>query len=279
MKRNIKKILWVSFGLLSVVTIAFWYIFPILAYKFNYQHDALKMKYLAIKPTHADILYAPPQDWTDLQIGGIGMKIPLNRFYKIEGADTYVKFYSPQEILVIGDLAPSNELLDVARKEKMKYPLLSFRDRTAALESLPTDTGLFKSRKHNMEALTNQMMKFLSVTAGGISEIEIFNLKNVKAIIIISEKREKYGFSAHVEIYSQNERALFSMMLAKYKDKESLKNDLGKLLGGVRISDQPNDLAVAKKDINTFVRKHSGSQPANDRSIKPSGQRPHRNNG
>jgi hypothetical protein len=262
MKNNTKKILWVSFGLLSVVAIAFWYVFPILAYKFNYQNDDLKMKYLAIKPTHADNFATPPQDWNDLQIGGIGMKIPLNRFDKIEGADTYLKFCSPQEILVLGDLAPSHELMDVVKKEKLKYPLLSFRERSAALESLPTDIGLFKPRKHNMQALTNQMMKFLSVTAGGISEIGIYNTNNVRAITIISEKREQSGYSAHVEIYSQNERVFFSMMLAKYKDKESLKYDLGKLLGAVRISDQATDLEAAKKDINAFVSKYTGSQPA-----------------
>lgn len=248
--------------MVAAVVIAAWYFFPIYTYRFNYQNDDLKMKYLSIKPTHINELAAPPQDWSVIQVGGVSLRIPLSRFNKIEVTDTSLKLQSKSEFLRIGDLAPSNELIDIVKKEKLKYPLLSFQERVAALQSLPTDVALQNSRKSNIDALTNQMLKFLSVAVGGISEIEMCNPNRLKAIAVISEKREKSGYSANIEVYSQNEKAFFTMMLGKYKDRETLKDDLGKLLGGVSVSDQPNTLETAKRDINAFVSRHGRSQPA-----------------
>ena len=268
MNTRTKKILWVSLGMVAAIAIAGWYFFPIYMYRLSYQNDDLKMKYLGLKPRHVDNLAVPPQDWSNIKLGGISLKIPLYRFNKIEGSDTSLSLRSDSEMLSISDLAPSQEMMEVIKQQKLKYPLLSFQERIAVLTSLPTDVSLHNSRKHNMEGFKNQILKFLSVTTGGWSEIYIYNSNNLKAIAAISERREKSDYSANVEVYSQKEKAYFSMMLMKYKDREALKNDLEKLLGGVSVSDQPNDLAVAKNDINTFVNQYGRSQPAPRPAVK-----------
>jgi hypothetical protein len=259
-EKEIQKILWVSLGLLSIISIAGWYYFPYLAYKFTNTNEKYE-KYLRIKPTYINNLIIPPHEWDDIQLGGISIKLPTYKCNKIDGQNNSIRFAFGSEQVIVSDIAPTKDLLDVIEKNKLKYPTVSYQDRVAVFKSSPTDVTIFNSRSNNMQAYVNQTLKFISVPIGGISEIYIIKPEIIKAVFFISEKR-KNGYSAFADIYSQNERNFFTIMLRNYSDKNVLMSDMLTILGGITVSDHVTEIEKSKEDINTVVRKYAKTQPA-----------------
>lgn len=247
-------------GLLSIISIAGWYYFPYLAYQFTNRNDNFE-KYLRIKPAYINNLIIPPREWDNIQLGGISIKLPMYKYSKIDGKDNFIRFAFGSEQVIVSDIAPTKDLLDIIEKNKLKYPTVSYQDRVAVFKSSPTDVTLFNSRSNNMQAYLNQTLKIISVPIGGISEIYIVKPEIIKATFFISEKR-KNGYSAFADIYSQNERNFFSIMLGNYSDKNALKSDMLTILGGITVSDNVVDIEKSKQDISAAVHKYAKTQPA-----------------
>jgi hypothetical protein len=76
----------------------------------------------------------------------------------------------------------------------------------------------------------------------------------VKALCLISGKNEN-GYNAFVFVYSQNEKQVINLLSKGYTNSSDLESDLLNFLGGLEISNQPNDRDRVKKDINSLVNK------------------------
>ena len=179
---------------------------------------------------------------------------------KISGCENLIYFVSESGTIVIHDIAPSKDLLGIIQEKNLKYPIISYQDRLAILESLPSDISIFNPRSKNQQSHVNQILKAIRIEAiniprGGLIEINIVDPKILKAICIKSE--QKKGFSAFVRIYSQNEAMSFSVMLKNYEDKRSLDTDLLRILGSIKVPDHPLNIETVKKDINAIIDKYN----------------------
>ena len=226
---------------------------------FLYQNDKVKA-YLTMQPTYIETLPPLPKEWSDLHLGGITVELPLARYQKIRGMETQIYFFSESgEMILISDLALGKELAQVFKDKKLKYPLVPYQDKLAIFKSSPSDIFFFNSRNRNEKGTTNQILKLMSVPTGGLGEVIEVNPKMLKAICIISEKREK-GYTGWASIYSQNETMTFSLFLMNYKDKAALRSDLLSILGGLSMPDQPQDAERIKIDINTIVKEYNRTE-------------------
>ncbi len=123
------------------------------------------------------------------------------------------------------------------------------------LKSVPTDVSIFHTRGKNMEGFSNQILKFISIPTGGLSESLIIDPKVLKAICLISEKREN-GYSALAEIYSNNEAIPLNITLIRYNEKRALKRDLLRILASIKVPNHPLDIEVVRKDIDALSEKY-----------------------
>ena len=255
MKQKTKNLLIRSFGLLSLVAVIIWYLFPVLMAKWLIYQDPGLAKYLHITPTYQD--YLPPMlnDWDNIRIGDLSVKLPISKYKEIFGKEDHITFVSDQGSLVFLDLVPSAELLKVLKDRKLKYPYVSYEDRLAIVKSVPADISFFNSRGKNERSSANLILKAVGIPTGGLGEVRIVNNGMLKAICIISEKREK-GFSVVADVYSMNESMTFTILLTHYKDKTSMNADLLNILEGIRLPNQPLDREIVKKDINAIVSKY-----------------------
>jgi len=255
MKIITKKKLGISFGLLAIITLVVWYFYPLLLNRWVTQKNADAQKYLRMMPTYMEELPAPPKEWTVISIGEVALKLPISKYNEISGGKTNIRFLGNDGSVLINDIAPPKELLKVLSENKLKYPHLSFQERKAILKSLPSDISFFNSRSNNVQSSLNQTLKFISIPQGGFDEVRIVDSGLLKAICIISEKREK-GYHAFVDVYSQNESSFFSIFLMRYKDKKTIDADLRNILGSIKITNNPTDIETATRDIQAIVRKY-----------------------
>jgi hypothetical protein len=201
----------------------------------------------------------PPKDWDNIRIGELSFELPKSKYKKIGGAENHIYFIGETGTIVISDLTPSKELMKVVEEKNLKYPLVDYQEQIATLKSSPADISFFKSRSTNEQSATNQILKAVSIPFGGFREINIVNPKILKAIIIKSEYRDKYGFSANISIYSQNEAASFSFMLKDYRNEDSFDADLLRILGGIKMPNHQLDPVTVKNDIAQIVRKNDSN--------------------
>lgn len=262
MKQKTKKFIVISLGLLSVALLFIWFFFPVLMSKWFMYKSADLQTYLNVSPTYIKELPESPPEWNSISIGKLILKLPMSKYKKISGNENYINLVSDQGSLVIYDLAPPVELLKMIKEKELKYPLVSYENRLAILKSLPADISFLNSRSKNERSSVNLILKAIGIPVGGLGEVRIVDPKILKAICIISEKSEK-GFSAIVELYTQNESMNFTIMLVNYKDKTVLNSDLLSILGGVRLPNQPLDYETVKKDINAIVNKYKKTEQLN----------------
>jgi len=256
MKISPKKILYFSLSLLGILSLAIWYFFPVLMYKFTYSEEKLQ-KQLGKNPTYIQKLSLPPKEWDNIAIGELILKLPIGKYKKINGGENYINFRSEEGAILIYDITPTREHLKIIEEKNLQYPFTSLQNRLDILKSLPSDITFLNSRNKNMLGAVNQILKAISIPAGGLGEVLIVNPKILKAVCIVSENNENNGFSARVNIYSHNEAMSFGLMLLCYKDKATLNLDLLRMLGSVRVPNHSLDLKTVKKDIEVIVRKYN----------------------
>lgn len=256
MINSTKKILYYSVSTLVVVSLTIWFFFPVLTYKFIYSEAKLQ-KQLSIRPTYIEKLQVPPTEWNNIAIGGLTLKVPIYKFKKVSGSENQISFRSQESTILIFDITPSKELLKLIEEKKVQYPFTPLLTKLDIVNSSPSDISFFNARSKNERSMTNQILKAISIPSGGLGEVLIINPEVLKAVCIISEDEDNKGYSAIVDIYSNNEAVSFGLMLLRYKDKISLQHDLLSILGSVRVPNQLLDLEAVKKDIAVVVKKYN----------------------
>lgn len=254
MKLKTKKLIGILSGLTAFAVLSIWYFFPVLAYQylwFYYAHIGIYQKELEVVPTYIDRLAAPPQEWNDIHIGELSFKLPNVTCAKVLSDENSICFISDRGRFLIGNLTPDKELLE---KKEFKYP--TYRDRVAILKSIPADISFLNTRNKNMLSYTNQILKFISIPNGGLSESLIVAQQGLKAICIISEKREN-GFSAVAEIYNNSESMTFNITIVRYNEKNALKTDLLRILASVKMPAHPLDIVAVRKDLDALTEKYA----------------------
>jgi len=254
MKLKTKKRLFISLGLLSLLSLIIWYFFPVFVNKWFIYESGFK-KYLNVTPTYIDKLPEPPKEWATLSIDKLVLKLPISKYKIISGRDTYLNLASEAGSLVIYDIALSKELAKMMKEKKIGYPFTSYEKRLGVVKSLPSNVSFMNSRSKNEQSSANLILKAVGIPMDGLDEVRIVNPKLLKAICTISQKGEK-GYSASVDLYSQSEKMSFSMLLFHYKDKAMLNSDLLSILSGVRLPNQPTDVEKVGKDIDVIVNKY-----------------------
>jgi hypothetical protein len=248
-----KKIIVISSGSILAIAVFVWYFFPFFwASYFCYRSDGM-FQYLKVKPIQIIALKTPPKEWKDITIDNLTMKLPMSEYTKMFGKENHMFFGSGKKGLILSDIVPSKEILQMIKENKLKYPNVSFRDYLAIFNSTPADVSFFNSRSKNMTALINQTLKAIGIPIGGISKILVVNTGTLKALCIISEKRDK-GYTASVWVYSQNEKVSLSLMLFD-PNETTLENDLLEILGGIKMPEHMGDIDRVSEDINRIVTK------------------------
>jgi hypothetical protein len=250
-----KKIIAILLGSFLAVAIFVWYFFPVLMAKSYWSPCRLVRQYLASTPIAISALTTPPNDWVEISIGRLSMKLPMAEYTKVGGREWYLYFASRKGFLMVNDIVPSRQLLKLLEEKKLKYPVLSYRDRLAIFESTPTDVSFFKSRNKNITASQNLILKAIAIPVGGLGKILSINTGFLKALCILSEKHDK-GYLAIADVYSQNEQVALSLIM-RYKDKATLESDLLAVLGGIRMPDHMDDLDQVAKDIDRIVAQYN----------------------
>jgi hypothetical protein len=262
MKHKTKKLIAISLSLLTVASLFIWYFFPVFVAKWLLYNNADLQRYLNVSPTYSDKLPESPAEWDRISIDTLSLKLPISKYKRISGKETYLNLVSDQGSLTIFDLAPSAEALKMIKEKKLKYPFVSYEDTLAIVKSLPADISFLNAREKNKRSSANLILKAIGIPTGGLGEVRIVNTEILKAICIISEKGER-GFSAVVDLYSQNENMTFTILLTHYKDKTEMSSDILNILGGIRLPNQPLDIETVKKDIDTIVKKYKTSEQLN----------------
>jgi len=255
-----KKRLTISLGVLLFAAIVIWYFFPVFVNKWFMYQTAGFTKYVAVSPTYIEKLPESPKNWDKITIDALSFKLPISEYKKIRGVDNFIYFTSDAGTFLVSDIAPSEELTKIMKEKNLRYPFISYEDRLATVKSLPSDISFFNSRRKNVQGAFNQYFKFLSVSLGGIAEIDIVNPELLKAIIIKSEYRDKYNYSATATVYSQNDKMSFDIMLKNYKDKQILDAHLLQILGSLQVPDHQLSIQTVKQDIQTIVNKYKRTE-------------------
>ena len=251
-----KKIIFISSGSILAIAVFVWYFFPVLMadYFLRYRSDVL-FQYVKLKPIPIIALKAPPKEWKDITIDNLTMKLPMSKYTKVCGIENFIRFISGKGCLVVANIVPSKEILQMVKENKLTCPAVSFRDYLAIFSSTPADVSFFNSRSKNTIALSNQILKAIGMPKGGVSKILTVNAGTLKALCIISKKSDK-GYTASVFVYSQNEKVSLDLFLSHYEDQTTLENDLLAIIGGIKMPDRMGDYDRVSKDINRLVTQY-----------------------
>ena len=145
MKQTTRKKLIISVAVLSFVSLAIWYFFPILkGWLFIYKCGSLQKRFLNVRPTYIKELPKPPITWESVSIDALVLKLPITKFNKIIGKENHITFASDQGVLTFGSLVPSEELLRTLKEMHLKYPPVSFEEELAGIESVARRPFLFQ---------------------------------------------------------------------------------------------------------------------------------------
>jgi hypothetical protein len=254
MKPKTKKIIAITSGSILVMALLVWYFFPVLAATwFLYQYDEFH-QYLDSQPILISKLETPPKEWENITIDNLTMKLPLSEYTKVRDAKTLIFFISDKGCLLVNDIVPSKDMLSMIKENKLTYPVVSFQERVSIFSSKPADISFFNSRSRNMIAFANLGGKLIATSLYGFGKVMIINADNLKAICILSEKREK-GYLATANVYSKDEKASLSLMFLSYKNARVLESDLLFVLGGIKMFDNMPDRDKVNKDIHDIVTK------------------------
>jgi hypothetical protein len=261
MKRKSKVIALVS-GFLLVIGFLVWYCYPVLV--FRLQRDKIFgnfKNYHVVTPESIVTLKSPPQEWMNLDIGNLTIRLPMLRYDKVGGYETNIYFASVAgPTFAIFDIVPSQDTIELGEVGKMKLPSFSYQDRLAIFNSSPADISIFHSRNKNMTALINLTCKAVYRPPGGIGKILAVNTGTLKAFCVLSDwKAQKNGYVATAQVYSPNEAIHFLLTLKGYEDQGTLEGDLLTILGGIRMPDHMLDRNEVSKDITSIVNNWAGT--------------------
>jgi len=248
-----KKIIVISSCSVLTVGLLIWYIFPVLAFYFYCYRDSSLRKALYIKPVAISTLERPPQDWTVATIGELSVALPLFRYTKASGKESYIAFTSGKGHLIIADLVPLKGLKQTADAEKLPYPPMPFKVLAATYNSTPVDISIFHTRAKNTGALMNQILKLIAMPAGGLGSLSRVDTQTLKALCLVSERSDK-GYLAEAYVFSKNEKSYVHLTFLRYEDKTALEADLFAVLAGMRMPDHMNDSVRVSEDIDRIVK-------------------------
>jgi hypothetical protein len=249
-----KKIIFISSGSILAVAVLIWYFSPFLLANYVWYKSGVRFQNLKIKPIPVIALKAPPKEWKNITIDNLTMKLPMLKYTKVCGEENFIRFISGKECLLVSEIVPSKETLQMIKENKLTYPYPSFRYYSASLSSTPADISFFNSQRKNMTASIHQSTKAI-IMPGGVIKILTVNAGTLKALCIISEKRDK-GYTASVSVYSQNENVSLDLFLTHYEDQTTLEADLLAILSGIKMPDRMGDYDRVSKDINRLVTQY-----------------------
>lgn len=248
-----KKAIIISLCSILALVLLVWYFLPVLmANLFLYRDDTLSHD-LRATPIVVTSLERPPSEWQPIIIGMLGMKLPTSEYKKIIGHETLIYFFSEKYSLTVYDIVPSKTIIKLIKENKLKYPSVSYKDMLEIYCSTPEDISIFNSRSKNTISSQNQILKAMSMPAGGLKKILLVNTVSLKALCVLSKKGDN-GYSASVHVYSQNERTSLSLSLHRYNDDEKLEADLYAILAGMNMPDHMDDLDSVDRDIRKLVQ-------------------------
>jgi hypothetical protein len=254
-----KKIIVISSCSLLSIVLLIWYFVPVLTFYFYCYRDSSLRRMLYVKPVAVKALEKPPKHWTDVTIGELSIALPISEHTKISGKESYIGFTLRKGHLIVNDLAPTKELMQMAKADKLPYPPIPFRDLLAMYNSTPADISIFHTRSRNMTAAANQILKFISIPImGGLGSVYYVDTQTLKALCVVSEEFEK-GYLAYASVYGKNEKSYANLTLHHYRDKAVLETDLFAILGGMRMPDHVNDSGRVEKDIDRIVKQYNKS--------------------
>ncbi|MGA2516962.1 MAG: hypothetical protein ABSG44_10495 [Thermodesulfobacteriota bacterium] len=254
MKRKSKVIALVS-GFLLVIGFLVWYYYPVLVFRLHRDKSFGNLKsYHGVTPEPIVTLKSPPQEWMNLDIGNLTIRLPMLRYDKVSGYETNIFFASDTgPTFAIGDITPSQIMIELEKIGKIKPHSFSYEERLAIFNSSPADISIFHSRNKNMTALINLTLKAIYFHPGGIGKILAVNTRTLKALCVLSERKFEKGYVATAEVYNPNEAVHFLLILKGYKDQRTLEADLLTILGGIRMPDHKLDGSEVSKDITSIV--------------------------
>jgi len=254
-KKN-NKFLIVFLALPTVAAIVCWYFFYALMGAVYYQSSSPELQsYLNARPAHVETLPEPPSEWDQVSVDRLKFKLPLSKYEKIDGVDSFLNFVSDGGSLLIYNLVPPPEELE---KIKGKNPIaLPYDEELAIYQTVASDVSFLSLRSKAKKDALNLVEKAMEAPAGVFSESLVVEAKNIKAICVLSEKQEQ-GFKAKAYLYSPNENISFTLLLMNYENLTALKSDLLNFLGGLSLPDQQLDPSAVKKDVAAFVESYKG---------------------
>ena len=228
---------------MPVIALLAWYFFPVLMYNwFWYQNDIFH-NYLSVTPVSIIDLKNPPQDWKNIFIGGLTIEIPVHEYTRVCSGETYFSFISNSGSFHVFI-------------EKPNPQMLTYQDEFEVLNSTPADISFFNSRRKNMAAASNQVSKAIAIPNGGLRKILSVNTERLKALSMLSEKRDK-GYHATTDLYIQNGEVSFRFIFNDYNEKIRLEEDLIAFFGGIKVPDQIKSLDQIRKDIEAIVKRYN----------------------
>lgn len=252
-KKN-NKFLIIFLALPTVAAILCWYFFYALMGTVYYQSSSAELQsYLNASPAHVEKLPEPPSEWDQVSVDRLKFKLPLSKYEKIDGIDSYLNFVSDQGSLLIYNLVPPPELL---QKIKGKNPTaLPYDEELAIYKTLASDVSFLSLRSKAKRDALNLVQKAIQKPEGVFKESLAVEAKNIKAICVLFEKPEQ-GFKAKAHLYSPNENISLTLLLMNYENLTALKSDLLNFLASLNLPDQQLDPAAVKKDIAAFVDRY-----------------------
>ncbi|HYA13261.1 MAG TPA: hypothetical protein VEF33_02870 [Syntrophales bacterium] len=275
MSRKSKVVALVT-GSILVIGFLVWYYYPVLVFRLQRDKSFGNLKsYHGVTPELIVTLKSPPQEWMNLHIGDLTIRLPMLRYDKVSGDEANIWFVSGAgPTFIIGDIVPSRAMVESEKIGKIKTHSFSYEERLAIFNSSPADISIFHSRNKNMTALVNLTLKAIYFHPGGIGKILAVNTGTLKALCVLSERKYKNGYVAWAEVYSPNEAVHFSLMLKGYGDQAALEGDLLTILGGIRMPDHKLDPSEVSKDIASIVNNWAGKRNVHkeDQNRKGSGQ-------
>ena len=255
MKPKHKKVLVISISVVTVTAILLWYFLPVIAGKWFIYKNTEYLHQLNARPSIIDKLpTSSPDEWENISIDTLSLSLPIHRFNKINVNHDLFSLLSDQEAIVIYDLDPTAEFQQIIETPS-KFPINSYEDKFAILNTQPDDISFFKSRKENLNSCINLVRKLISIPISSIDDIIAVNSLNLKAICIMHEKRER-GFSATITLYNQRENMTFDITLVGYKTSPMLHSDILNILGSIKMPSQPLNAERVQADIEFISRKY-----------------------
>lgn len=215
-------------------------------YRYYYNFEIFH-KYLHLSPVYITTLKRPPDNWGNVTIDKLVMKLPLSEYTDVSGENGWIKFSSDKGFACY---------ISFSTKED-RNEFSSYKHRLRVLKSTPEDISFFNLRKKNMTAAELLIGKTLSVPAVGLNKIIAVQRGGLSALCELSEKCDSgfyHGYLGDATLFNPDGTPSITLVLANYKNAISLEADLLSILGGVKTPYHENNMNRVREDINNLVK-------------------------